>query len=123
MAAAEPRPQQDELLGGGPFPAQPVQTPRVMSLQTAPLAALAPRAQDTGGHFVQLASFTELGNAEAMYRSVEGRMRAEIVPARVNGADFFRVRVGPFPDRDAAEQVRARLYADGTADGRVVSGH
>jgi len=116
--AAQPAQPQDELLGGSASPA--AAPPRVMSLQAAPVMAPAATA---GDHFVQLASFTELGNAEAMYRSVEARMPAEIVPARINGADFFRVRVGPFPDRTAAEQVRARLHADGTADGRVVSGH
>ncbi|MFN7055478.1 septal ring lytic transglycosylase RlpA family protein [Hyphomonas sp.] len=121
-AAPQPAPQ-DELLGGSVGQVQPAPAPRLMSLQPAPVSAPAPRMAEAGSHFVQLASFNELGNAEAMYRSVEGRMQAEIVPARVNGADFFRVRVGPFPDRESAEQVRARLYADGTADGRVVSGH
>lgn len=119
--AAQPARPQDELLGGSatasPVPAAP---PRVMSLQAAPVMSPAARA---GDHFVQLASFTDLGNAEAMYRSVETRLPVEIVPARINGADYFRVRVGPFPDRTAAEQVRARLHADGTADGRVVAGH
>jgi rare lipoprotein A len=118
MAASVPQPQQDELLGGGSAWQQPAPTAPVMSLQAAPAPAIA----GAGAHFVQLASFNELGNAEAMYRLVEGRMRAEIVQVRINGADFFRVRVGPFQDRDAAEQVRARLYADGTADARVVSG-
>lgn len=116
--AAQPAQPHDELLGGSASPA--AAPPRVMSLQAAPV--MAPPAT-AGDHFVQLASFTELGNAEAMYRSVETRMPVEIVPARINGADFFRVRVGPFPDRTAAEQVRARLHADGTADGRVISSY
>lgn len=117
--AGLPAEPQDELLGGSASPAQ-APPPRVMSLQAAPVMT---PSGPMGDHFVQLASFTELGNAEAMYRSVEARMPVEIVPARINGADFFRVRVGPFPDRTAAEQVRARLHADGTADGRVISGH
>lgn len=130
--AAQPAAPQDELLGGGGTAAlasAPAAAPRVMSLQTTPAASASPArapqvqtAGTAGDHFVQLASFSELGNAEAMYRAVEGRMPAEITTARVNGADFFRVRVGPFPDRSAAELARARLYADGTADGRVVSG-
>ena len=120
MASAAPVTADDELLGGGNSVAQ---TPRLMSMTVTPqpVAYTAPAA--TGGVFVQLASFSEIGNAETMLRQVESRLPVEIVPARVNGADFFRVRVGPFQDHAAAEQVRARLYAEGTADGRIVSGY
>ncbi|MBA4226554.1 MAG: hypothetical protein C0456_07970 [Hyphomonas sp.] len=120
MASAAPVAAEDELLGGGPAG----QTPRLMSMTVAPqpVAYTAPAAA-TGGVFVQLASFSDIGNAETMLRQVESRLPVEIVPARVNGADFFRVRVGPFQDQAAAEQVRARLYAEGTADGRIVTGY
>lgn len=112
---------EDELLGAGPFPAP---APRLMSMKVAPrTAAYTAPAVASGNVFVQLASFSEIGNAEAMLRSVEGYHRVEIVPARVNGADFFRVRVGPFTDRAAAEQVRSNFYASGTADGRIVTGY
>lgn len=121
MASAAPVTADDELLGGGNSVAQ---APRLMSMTVAPqpVAYTAPAAA-TGGVFVQLASFSDIGNAETMLRQVESRLPVEIVPARVNGADFFRVRVGPFQDHAAAEQVRARLYAEGTADGRIVSGY
>lgn len=121
MASAAPVTVEDELLGGG---TSSVQTPRLMSMTVAPQAvSYAAPAAATGDVFVQLASFSDIGNAEAMLRQVESRLPVEIVPARVNGADFFRVRVGPFQDRAAAEQVRANLYADGTADGRIVAGY
>lgn len=120
MASAE-MPAEDELLGGGP--AASSSSPRLMSMTVAPKAAsiIAPAA--AGDMFVQLASFSDIGNAEALLRQVEGSLPVEIVPARVNGADFFRVRVGPFQDHASAEQVRASLSADGTADGRIVSGY
>ena len=113
-------PVEDELLGGGTSSS----TPRLMSMTVAPKAApYTPSAVASGNVFVQLASFSDIGNAEAMLRQVESRLPVEIVPARVNGADFFRVRVGPFQDHVAAERVRANLYADGTADGRIVTGY
>lgn len=112
--AAAPVVAEDELLGGGPS-AVPT-TPRLMSM------TVVPAAQPSGDVFVQLASFSDIGNAEAMVRQVRGSLPVEIVPARVNGADFFRVRVGPFQDQASAEQVRYRLSADGTADGRIVTG-
>lgn len=114
-------PAEDELLGGGT--SSVAQTPRLMSMTVAPKAATYTAPVASGGVFVQLASFSDIGNAEAMLRQVESRLPVEIVPARVNGADFFRVRVGPFQDHAAAEQVRANLYADGTADGRIVTGY
>lgn len=121
MASAAPVAAEDELLGGGTPSAQ---APRLMSMTVAPQpAAYAAPAAATGGVFVQLASFSDIGNAEAMLRQVESRLPVEIVPARVNGADFFRVRVGPFRDQAAAEQVRANLSAEGTADGRIVTGY
>lgn len=121
MASAATVAAEDELLGGGTTSAQ---TPRLMSMTVAPqpVAYTAPVAA-TGGVFVQLASFSDIGNAEAMLRQVESRLPVEIVPARVNGADFFRVRVGPFQDHAAAEQVRNNLSAEGTADGRIVTGY
>lgn len=114
---------EDELMGGSSASAP---APRLMSLKAEPVKPAPSAAYSApvspAGVYVQLASFTELGNAEAMLRRVEGRMPVEIVSARVNGADYFRVRVGPFDNRAAAEQVRERLFAEGTADGRVVSG-
>ena len=112
---------EDELLGGG-LAAAPA--PRLMSMTvTPPAPAYAAPASGTGNVFVQLASFSDIGNAEAMLRNVEGSLPVEIVPARVNGADFFRVRVGPFQDHAAAEQIRANLSLAGTADGRIVTGY
>jgi len=71
--------------------------------------------------FVQLASFSDIGNAETLYRGLKGDLPVQIVPARVNGTDFFRVRVGPLDSRDAADQLRDRLNAEGKGDGRVVT--
>jgi rare lipoprotein A len=71
--------------------------------------------------FVQLASFSDIGNAETLYRGLKGDLPVQIVPARVNGTDFFRVRVGPLDSRDAANQLRDRLNAEGKGDGRVVT--
>lgn len=119
--ASMPVAPEDELLGGG---APAASSPRLMSMTVAPqsVAYTAPAAA-TSNVFVQLASFSDIGNAETMLRRVGGSLPVEIVPARVNGADFFRVRVGPFQDHAAAEQVRANLYLNGTADGRIVTGY
>ena len=56
-----------------------------------------------------------------MEQTLPGSMSVRVVPARVNGADYFRVRVGPFISRDAAERARNDLSVQGVADGRVVA--
>lgn len=75
----------------------------------------------SGSHYVQLASFSDIGNAETLYRGLQSDLPVEIVPARVNGTDFFRVRVGPLDSRESAQQLRDRLNAEGKGDGRVVT--
>ena len=50
-----------------------------------------------------------------------GNLSAQIDPARVNGADFFRVRVGPFMSRDAADRMKDDLNRYGISNGRVVA--
>jgi len=79
------------------------------------------KAAASGTHFVQLASFSDIGNAETLYRGLQGDLPVQIVPARVNGTDYFRVRVGPLDSRDAALELRDRLNAEGKGDGRVVT--
>ncbi len=122
----------DELLGGdelagGAEPA-PTTKRRVAVQWPEPPAdwdvrpASSPLKTATSGPlFVQLAAFSDIGNAETLYRGLKGDLPVQIVPARVNGTDYFRVRVGPLDSRDAANQLRDRLNAEGKGDGRVVT--
>ena len=122
----------DELLGGdelaGGIAPAPITKQRVAVKWPEPPAdwdvspASKPvKAAASGSHFVQLASFSDIGNAETLYRGLKGDLPVEIVPARVNGTDYFRVRVGPLDSRDAANELRDRLNAEGKGDGRVVT--
>lgn len=72
------------------------------------------------GYYVQVGSFTQIGNAETLYDALGGSMQVEIVPARVNGADYFRVMVGPLESRERAAVIREHLFEQGIADGRIV---
>lgn len=120
----------DELAGGAGWSASPgtgskprvaVQWPEPPADWDVAPAAAKVSAASTGGHFVQLASFSDIGNAETLYRGLRTDLPVEIVPARVNGADFFRVRVGPLASRETALELRDRLDAEGKGDGRVVT--
>jgi rare lipoprotein A len=120
----------DELAGGTSWTPQPQPQPKRVAVKwpeppadwgVKPEPAKASVSTAGGSMYVQLASFSDIGNAEAMYRGLKGDLPVEIVPARVNGTDYFRVRVGPVSSRQAAEELRDRLSAEGKGDGRVVT--
>jgi rare lipoprotein A len=80
-----------------------------------------PAQTGQGSYFVQVGSFSDIGNAQTVQRSLGSDLPVLIIPARVNGADYFRVRVGPFDDRHSAAQMRDDLTYRGLANGKVVS--
>lgn len=118
----------DELAGGTTMMVTPVKARAAVAWPeppkdwgAAPAKMTKVAAAPTGSHYVQLASFSDIGNAETLYRGLKADLPVEIVPAVVNGTDYFRVRVGPVATRDDAQQLRDRLNAEGKGDGRVVS--
>ena len=76
-----------------------------------------------GNYFVQVGAFSDIGNAQDFEASLGGLNPVVIIPARVNGSDFFRVRVGPFATTDSAARARDDLAANGIANGRIVEGN
>ena len=80
-------------------------------------------AMGQGDYFVQVGAFADIGNAQDFEASLGGSMPVVIVSARVNGADYFRVRVGPFATRDSAAQARDQMADSGIANGRIVEGN
>jgi len=64
--------------------------------------------------FLQAGSFRSTPEAEQMKAKLAlFGMRAQVVPVTVNGADWFRVRVGPFDDARTLDSARATLEANG----------
>jgi rare lipoprotein A len=89
--------------------------------RTYTYSAPAPAA-DAGDYFVQIGSFTDISNAQTLSNRVQASLPVTIVPARVNGADYFRVRVGPLLSRSEAERARNDLSYAGISQGRIVVG-
>lgn len=126
---AQVREQEDELLGGDELAGgagksvSPTPVKRVDVIWPEPPANwnVAPQSAPKGNLYVQVASFSDKGNADTLYRDLQAKLPVEIVPARVNGTDYFRVRVGPFDNRSSAQQLRDRLDAEGKGNGRVVA--
>jgi cell division septation protein DedD len=70
---------------------------------------------------VQVGSFSQAENAQALQRRLASEGFEAFVSRVVTDAGtMHRVRVGPVPERDAAEQQLTRLRAAGHAGARVV---
>ncbi len=104
-------------------PAAPARkaTPVTVALDDIPARLNRAPARGEPGHFIQLGSFADIGNAQRLAVSLDATMPVDIKQARVNGADYFRVWVGPFASRTRADTVRTELSARGIADGIVLN--
>jgi DedD protein len=59
---------------------------------------------------VQLGAFSNAANAKALQKKLQdNKFKAYTEPVKNAGGDRTRVRVGPYPTRDAAEKARDRL--------------
>jgi rare lipoprotein A len=62
---------------------------------------------DAGGHFLQLAAFSSLENAERFVERVRAQLLdgGEVQLRVVTAGSFHRVQAGPYADRSAAVQA------------------
>jgi cell division septation protein DedD len=88
------------------------------------LPADAPPAPAATGHdfVVQLAATGSEDGAQSVWKALErkmpdllGRRDAEIIPAVVRGQTVWRLRIGGFADRAAAQAFCASVHAQGAA--------
>jgi DedD protein len=107
-------------------PAQPAQpAPRPAPAAQRPTQeppAPAPAAAATSGPWtVQVGSFSQSDNAQALQRrlAAEG-FDAFVSRVATDAGTMHRVRVGPVPERAAADRLLARVSAAGHAGARVV---
>ena len=89
-------------------------------VEVAGLVAAPRRAVAAPGYFVQVATFSDPANAEALRRrlAAHGPVRTEAV--EINGARYVRVRMGPFASRDDAALAKARAAEAGLPGARIV---
>ena len=69
--------------------------------------------------YVQVGAFGDIGNAQEMHTRVGSGFPVEVEDAQVDGSDFFRVLVGPYPTRDAAERAKSQLGVRGVTESFV----
>lgn len=80
-----------------------------------PVQVAAPQA--LGNVYIQAGAFADISNAQRLTQALDRGHPVRIEEARVNGGDYFRVLVGPFPTRQDAELQRAQLSQAGIVEG------
>lgn len=104
--------------GGATLVAAQPQRVDVTMRSLPPVVARPVAAAPSRGFYLQAGSFSDLGNAHALRGRLAGSGPVSIETAQVNGAPFYRVRLGPWTSREDAEAARHGL--DGPAAKAIV---
>ena len=103
------------------YPATSVRAQTALTARATPAVRSAPQKPVANGNvFIQAGSFSDIGNAQRLTDALGRRLPVEIQQARVRGADYFRVMIGPFSTRQQAETYRAHLAEQGITQGFLV---
>jgi rare lipoprotein A len=71
--------------------------------------------------YIQAGAFSESGNARRMQTKLRGLgAPVRVTRVAVNGSSVYRVRVGPIPSVDAADDMLNRAVVAGVAEARIV---
>lgn len=134
---SEPRPEPEPLpepeaapeVQAAPGAAQSRAQPSPAAEPAAPEPPPAPQepaaeaaAGPLGSWVVQVGSFSNESNAVGLRDKLrQGGFTTQVEKVRVSGKTHYRVRVGPFLERDEAEQKRNQLADKFKLSGRVLS--
>lgn len=110
--------------GGSGAPAAPRATPDPAAILSGAAVPAAPRPTTPGvdpfTYFVQAGAFTRSDDAEQQRaRLALLGLTAKITEREQAGRTMYRVRVGPFPIRDEADRLQARLQEQ-TIESQIV---
>lgn len=70
--------------------------------------------------YVQAGSFTKKDLADSMCSRLSGFGHSRVTKANVGGADFYRVRIGPFSYEEEAEVTLNKLRNYGVFDAKII---
>ena len=85
-------------------------------------AQVIPVSNDNSGFYIQVGSFSELGNAETLRQRLGplGEHLVKISQVVVTGNTLYRVRIGPLTDIDLADSIVSRLANYGVLEHHIV---
>lgn len=97
-------------------------SPRVLDLQPEQSAPVTNPADPLVRWVVQVGSFSNASNAERLVKQLRADGLSAYQETRTSsGSPIFRVRVGPFLERDEALRIRQKLSENSSIDGVVMS--
>ena len=113
--AADPLADLMKKSGAAPAsPPPPAATPQATAPAEQPPAAKAAGNNDPFTYFVQAGAFKSAADADAQKAKLSMMgIEAKVSEREQAGRTIFRVRSGPFDDKDQAEKIKARLDATG----------
>ncbi len=125
----EPESEPEAEVQAGPAAAESSVQPTAAAEPAAPEQPPAPQvpvaepaAGPLGSWVVQVGSFSNESNAVGLRDKLrQGGFTTQVEKVRVSGKTHYRVRVGPFLERDEAEQKRNQLADKFKLSGRVLS--
>jgi len=89
---------------------QPQPQPRAREPASTPVVASSPSVPTSKGWAVQLGSFSSRATAERMVKDLSGSgLNAFVMPVKSGANTLYRVRVGPFAERAAANDALAGI--------------
>ncbi|MAB15361.1 MAG: hypothetical protein CMI59_15850 [Parvibaculum sp.] len=89
--------------------------------RTAERSAPDPVAAPSGKLYVQAGSFRDIANAEKLQQQLSGMGKVSIQQTYVDGAPYYRVRVGPVSDLPSADTTLQQIIGDGHPGARIVT--
>ncbi len=134
-------PVEQKTVSEPPAPSKPVEQPKPKkddkppARKPEPKKAEKPKPQQPtrttkspagggAGYVVQVGSFSQKTNAEALTRKLQaGGFPAFVESTKAGGKSIYRVKVGPRPTREAADDLRQRLIDKQRLEGIIVSHH
>jgi rare lipoprotein A len=76
--------------------------------------------KSSGRIFIQAGAFSVRENAQRLQSRIAPLGSAQVMTASINGTEMYRVRLGPLPDAEQADQVLARVVDSGYPEARIV---
>ena len=103
-------------------PPKKAEKPKPVKAEAKPTPAR--QAAGGAGYVVQVGSFSQKANADTLTRKLQAKgFPAFVEGTRAGGKSIYRVKVGPRPTREAADDLRQRLIDKQRLEGIIVSHH
>lgn len=80
---------------------------------SAPAGAVVREEASLSGFYLQAGSFADLGNAHKLRDRLEAVAPTFVTPVKIDGAEYYRVMLGPWTSRADAERTQGRLAESG----------